>query len=164
MQPTTLPPARTLKEKLERAEVEADEAKRREEIRPRKSISRSTVTKRLKGSRRRSTLSPTELENLVMGVLDQSAEHWRLWNDHVVSEFRNCCMCRKESASTICKSASLSWEQVHLNVPLLTETQMHAFRSSFNLWLWIAACNRLCRVGSAQCSRPWDYRVLAGFL
>ncbi|KAF6237449.1 hypothetical protein HO173_004339 [Letharia columbiana] len=67
IQPTALLPAPTIQQKLERVEAEADEAKRREENRPRKSISKSTVTKKLKGSRRRSTLSPEELENLVMG-------------------------------------------------------------------------------------------------
>ncbi|CAF9935604.1 MAG: hypothetical protein ALECFALPRED_006493 [Alectoria fallacina] len=68
-QATTSSPARTIQQKLERAEAEAGEAKRREENRPRrKSISKSTVTKKLKGSRRRSTLSPEELENLVMGI------------------------------------------------------------------------------------------------
>lgn len=68
-QPTTLSHNFTIQQKLERAEAEADEVKRREENRPRrKSISKSTVTKKLKGSRRRSTLSPEELENLVMGV------------------------------------------------------------------------------------------------
>ena len=66
--PTPLSPSRTIQEKLDRAEAEADEAKRREENRPRKSVSKSTVTRKLKGSRRRSTLSPEELENLVMGV------------------------------------------------------------------------------------------------
>ncbi|KAL9137006.1 MAG: hypothetical protein Q9175_001790 [Cornicularia normoerica] len=67
-QPTALSPARMIQQKLERAEAEADKAKRQEENRPRKSNSKSTVTKKLKGSRRRSTLSPEELENLVMGV------------------------------------------------------------------------------------------------
>ncbi|KAF6226292.1 hypothetical protein HO133_009158 [Letharia lupina] len=67
IQPTALLPAPTIQQKLERVEAEADEAKRREENRPRKSISKSAVTKKLKGSRRRSTLSPEELENLVMG-------------------------------------------------------------------------------------------------
>ena len=67
-QSTGLSPARTIQQKLERAEAEADETRRREESRPRKSISKSTVTKKLKGSRRRSTLSPEELENLVMGI------------------------------------------------------------------------------------------------
>ena len=66
--PTPLSPGRTIQEKLDRAEAEAGEAKRREENRPRKSVSKSTVTRKLKGSRRRSTLSPEELENLVMGV------------------------------------------------------------------------------------------------
>lgn len=67
-QPKPLSPSRTIQQKLDRAEAEADEAKRREETRPRKSISQSAVTRKLKGSRRRSTLSPEELENLVMGV------------------------------------------------------------------------------------------------
>ena len=66
--PKPLSPSRTIQQKLDRAEAEADEAKRREETRPRKSISQSAVTRKLKGSRRRSTLSPEELENLVMGV------------------------------------------------------------------------------------------------
>ncbi|KAM0802010.1 Afadin and alpha-actinin-binding-domain-containing protein [Usnea florida] len=68
--PQPLSPVCTVQQKLDRAEAEAEEAKRREENRPRKSISQSAVTRKLKGSRRRSTLSPEELENLVMGVLD----------------------------------------------------------------------------------------------
>lgn len=66
--PPIASPVRTVQQKLDSAEAEAEEAKRREESRPQKNSSKSTSTKKLKGSRRRSTLSPTELENLVMGV------------------------------------------------------------------------------------------------
>ena len=66
--PPAASPVRTVQQKLDRAEAEAEEAKRREETRPQKNNSKSTSARKLKGSRRRSTLSPTELENLVMGV------------------------------------------------------------------------------------------------
>ena len=66
--PPAASPVRTVQQKLDRAEAEAEEAKRREETRPQKNSSKSTSAKKLKGSRRRSTLSPTELENLVMGI------------------------------------------------------------------------------------------------
>ena len=66
--PPAASPVRTVQQKLDRAEAEAEEAKRREETRPQKNSSKSTSARKLKGSRRRSTLSPTELENLVMGV------------------------------------------------------------------------------------------------
>ena len=67
--PPAASPVRTVQQKLDRAEAEAEEAKRREETRPQNNTLKGTsVAKKLKGSRRRSTLSPTELENLVMGV------------------------------------------------------------------------------------------------
>ena len=66
--PPAASPVRTVQQKLDRAEAEAEEAKRREETRPQKNNSKSISARKLKGSRRRSTLSPTELEDLVMGV------------------------------------------------------------------------------------------------
>ena len=66
--PPAASPVRTVQQKLDRAEAEAEEAKRREETRSQKNSSKSTSEKKMKGSRRRSTLSPTELENLVMGI------------------------------------------------------------------------------------------------
>ena len=58
----------TVQQKLERAEKEAEEARKREESKPRKtSVSKQAVKQKLKGSRRRSTLSPEELESL-MGI------------------------------------------------------------------------------------------------
>ncbi|KAL2042051.1 hypothetical protein N7G274_005239 [Stereocaulon virgatum] len=66
--PRPTSPARTVQQKLARAEAEAEEARKREQTRPRReSIVKSGVTKKLKGSRRRSTLSPEELEGL-MGI------------------------------------------------------------------------------------------------
>lgn len=53
---------RIIRSKLERAQAEANEAKRREERRSRR---KSNVVKKLKGNRRRSTLSPEELEKLM---------------------------------------------------------------------------------------------------
>ncbi|KAL9615347.1 MAG: hypothetical protein Q9167_000175 [Letrouitia subvulpina] len=53
---------RTIRSKLDKAQAEANEAKRREERRSRR---KSNVVKKLKGNRRRSTLSPEELENLM---------------------------------------------------------------------------------------------------
>ncbi|KAL9047378.1 MAG: hypothetical protein Q9214_000029 [Letrouitia sp. 1 TL-2023] len=53
---------RTIQSKLEKAQAEANEAKRREERRRRR---KSNVVKKLKGNRRRSTLSPEELEKLL---------------------------------------------------------------------------------------------------
>lgn len=63
-----LSPVHSIQQKLEIAQAEAEEARTREESKPRrKSVSKQIVTKKLKGSRRRSTLSPEELENL-MGI------------------------------------------------------------------------------------------------
>ncbi|KAL8950059.1 MAG: hypothetical protein Q9222_003882 [Ikaeria aurantiellina] len=56
---------RSIQQKLERARTEADEARKREE---RSGKRRSGVVKKLRGSRRRSTLSPEELEKL-MGIV-----------------------------------------------------------------------------------------------
>ncbi|KAL8939531.1 MAG: hypothetical protein Q9211_002696 [Gyalolechia sp. 1 TL-2023] len=53
---------RTIQRKLERAQTEAEEARTTEE---RKGRRRSGVVKKLRGSRRRSTLSPEELEKLL---------------------------------------------------------------------------------------------------
>ena len=62
-------PTQTVQQKLERAQLEAEEARKRDENRPKtKNMSKQTVTKKLRGSRRRSTLSPEELENL-MGLV-----------------------------------------------------------------------------------------------
>ena len=59
-------PARTVQQKLDCAQAEAEEARKREENRPRKrETTKAIVTKKLKGSRRRSTLSPAELEGLM---------------------------------------------------------------------------------------------------
>ncbi|KAK4695288.1 hypothetical protein P7C71_g2437, partial [Lecanoromycetidae sp. Uapishka_2] len=67
-QPRPVSPAHTVQQKLERAQAEAEEARKREENRPRKrDTTKAVVTKKLKGSRRRSTLSPEELEGL-MGI------------------------------------------------------------------------------------------------
>ncbi|KAL8712061.1 MAG: hypothetical protein Q9225_007011 [Loekoesia sp. 1 TL-2023] len=56
---------RTVQHKLERARTEADEARKMEEKKGRRG---SGVVKKLRGSRRRSTLSPEELEKL-MGIV-----------------------------------------------------------------------------------------------
>ena len=56
---------RTIQEKLEKAHAEAESARKKEEKRNRR---RSNVIKKLRGSRRRSTLSPEELEKL-MGII-----------------------------------------------------------------------------------------------
>ncbi|KAL8695085.1 MAG: hypothetical protein Q9218_000363 [Villophora microphyllina] len=56
---------RTIQQKLEKARSEAEEARKREEKRGKR---RSGVVKKLRGSRRRSTLSPEELEKL-MGIV-----------------------------------------------------------------------------------------------
>ena len=56
---------RTIQNKLEKAQAEAEEARKTEEKKGRR---RSGVVKKLKGSRRRSTLSPEELEKL-MGIV-----------------------------------------------------------------------------------------------
>ena len=59
-------PAQTITQKLERAQKEAEDVRKREEKRTRRqSVAKQAVTKKLKGSRRRSTLSPEELENLM---------------------------------------------------------------------------------------------------
>ncbi|KAL6714035.1 hypothetical protein ACLMJK_008529 [Lecanora helva] len=61
-------PNRTVEQKLEYAQAEAEAARKFEESKPKeKSLAKRAVTKKLKGSRRRSTLSPEELENL-MGI------------------------------------------------------------------------------------------------
>lgn len=56
---------RTIQHKLERARTEAEEARTTQE---RKGRRKSGVVKKLRGSRRRSTLSPEELEKL-MGLV-----------------------------------------------------------------------------------------------
>ncbi|KAL8766148.1 MAG: hypothetical protein Q9209_006988 [Squamulea sp. 1 TL-2023] len=56
---------RTIQQKLERARTEAEEVRQHEE---KKGKRRSGVVKKLRGSRRRSTLSPEELEKL-MGIV-----------------------------------------------------------------------------------------------
>ncbi|KAL8713399.1 MAG: hypothetical protein Q9220_002598 [cf. Caloplaca sp. 1 TL-2023] len=56
---------RSIQQKLERARTEAEEARKREEKSGKR---RSGVVKKLRGSRRRSTLSPEELEKL-MGIV-----------------------------------------------------------------------------------------------
>lgn len=56
---------RTIQQKLEKARTEAEEARQREE---KKGKRKSGVVKKLRGSRRRSTLSPEELEKL-MGIV-----------------------------------------------------------------------------------------------
>ena len=62
-------PMQTVAQKLERAQKEAEEARKREEKKLHQpGISKRAVTKKLKGSKRRSTLSPQELENL-MGLV-----------------------------------------------------------------------------------------------
>jgi len=67
-QPRSSSPARTVQQKLERAQAEAEDARKGEEKRPRKrDITKAVATKKLRGSRRRSTLSPEELEGL-MGI------------------------------------------------------------------------------------------------
>lgn len=53
---------RTIQQKLEKARSEAEEARKREE---KKGKRKSGVVKKLKGNRRRSTLSPEELEKLL---------------------------------------------------------------------------------------------------
>ena len=53
-------PEHTVQQKLERAHAEAEEAVKKE-----KRVKRDPVKRKYKGSRRRSTLSPEELENLV---------------------------------------------------------------------------------------------------
>ncbi|KAL9589801.1 MAG: hypothetical protein Q9203_001378 [Teloschistes exilis] len=53
---------RTIQQKLEKARSEAEEARKREE---KKGKRKSGVVKKLRGSRRRSTLSPEELEKLL---------------------------------------------------------------------------------------------------
>jgi len=58
---------RTVPEKLEKAQAEAEAARKRDEQRDKRKTAARTVNKRLKGSRRRSTLSPEELEDL-MGI------------------------------------------------------------------------------------------------
>ncbi|KAL8739121.1 MAG: hypothetical protein Q9181_000150 [Wetmoreana brouardii] len=61
--PTASP--RSIEQKLEKARTEAEEARKREEKKGRRT---SGVVKKLRGSRRRSTLSPEELEKL-MGIV-----------------------------------------------------------------------------------------------
>ena len=63
MQTRPRSPERTVQQKLERVQAEAEKTRKKEE----KRVKRDPVKKKLKGSRRRSTLSPEELENL-MGV------------------------------------------------------------------------------------------------
>ena len=53
-------PEQTVQQKLERAKAEAEEARKKE-----KRVKRDPMKRKFKGSRRRSTLSPEELENLV---------------------------------------------------------------------------------------------------
>ena len=55
---------RSVQQKLQQAEAEANEARKRDEKRQKRKSGARTVNK-LKGSRRRSTLSPEELENLL---------------------------------------------------------------------------------------------------
>lgn len=64
MQATISPAAspRTIQQKLENARSEAEEARKREE---KKGKRKSGVVKKLRGSRRRSTLSREELEKLI---------------------------------------------------------------------------------------------------
>lgn len=53
---------RTVQQKLEKARLEAEEARKREE---KKGKRKSGVVKKMRSSRRRSTLSPEELEKLL---------------------------------------------------------------------------------------------------
>ena len=58
----------TVQEKLEQAQTEAEETHKRGESKERRKSAVRSVNNRLGGSRRRSTLSPEELENL-MGIV-----------------------------------------------------------------------------------------------
>lgn len=65
MQEWFSPPKPTVQQKLDQAEAEAEHARTQEEQKDRR---KKRVNNRLKGSRRRSTLSPEELENLMGAV------------------------------------------------------------------------------------------------
>ena len=57
-----------IQQKLDQAEAEAESVRRQEAQKNRKDSAVKRVNKRLKGSRRRSTLSPEELEKLLGAV------------------------------------------------------------------------------------------------